>query len=392
MIALLLSRGLGALGFQILTVWMSFQVYRTTGSYLAMGSLGLGFFIANLISLLFGGFIVDRFFRRSGFALFLLQSSLALLATLMFFGFSDSPRALLAFAMATSFLRQIRSILYVKTLSGVVSRGGSSASLAKWNVFSWQSALFLGPLLFSRTELAPAIAVACLALSAIVLLMKSEVIKESGEVIVPEIPKAVWLEALRTGWLSFRNSPVAFKAWVADSLVMLFVGSSALLPFLLARHGINPHEMGTVRGMIAFGAMFASFGLPVRWISQHTRRLFSVSLLGIGILTMGLIAAPGLTAILAIALLIGFFDGISVVVRDEWLLRSIPRESMGSVAAVTLLMISVSDDLGDFRAGVFAGWIGLNATLLLGSALAVAAGLAYRTPAREAVRLEQAHS
>jgi hypothetical protein len=68
---------------------------------------------------------------------------------------------------------------------------------------------------------------------------------------------------------------------------------------------------------------------------------------------------------LALALM-GASDAISVVVRVTLVQIETPDEMRGRVSAVNSLFVSMSNQLGDFRAGMAAAWIGTIPAVLAG--------------------------
>jgi len=62
----------------------------------------------------------------------------------------------------------------------------------------------------------------------------------------------------------------------------------------------------------------------------------------------------------------GGADAISVVIRITLMQLETPDEMRGRVTAVNSLFISMSNQLGDFRAGAVAAWIGAGPAVLLG--------------------------
>ena len=375
-VRLLLSRGTGALGFQMLAVWIGFRIYHTTGSAVAVGGLGLSFFAANALAVGIGGVCVDRWFHRPFRSLVVLQTALALGAGGVFLFLSESPVALLFAGGALALIRQFRSLLYAKSLSCLAERGHPTANLAKWNVFTWQLALFLGPLLFSRFSDFPAVVPA---LSTVFLDSSAFFVPQETEAPArpPDAIRPGWIDSVVVGWRSLREYPLVFQAWILDAAVTLFVGATASFPFLLTRSGIPPEELGMLRAALALGSVCVSSLIPDALMRRHGVSLLAVSLCGVGATTALFPFATTLPGLVGLIFFAGAFDGISVVVRDEWLLRSVPRIRMGSVAAVTSLLISISDDLGEFESGIAMHFLGLPAALGLGALISIVAGAAF---------------
>jgi hypothetical protein len=64
--------------------------------------------------------------------------------------------------------------------------------------------------------------------------------------------------------------------------------------------------------------------------------------------------------------LAGAADMVSVYVRHSLVMLETPDEMRGRVAAVNLLFIGASNELGEFESGVTAAWLGTVRAALLG--------------------------
>ena len=85
---------------------------------------------------------------------------------------------------------------------------------------------------------------------------------------------------------------------------------------------------------------------------------------GVATIVFGLSRSLSLT-ILAL-LVMGAADAISVVVRVTLVQLATPDEKRGRVSAVSSLFITMSNQLGDFRAGTMASFIGAIPAVLVG--------------------------
>jgi hypothetical protein len=96
-------------------------------------------------------------------------------------------------------------------------------------------------------------------------------------------------------------------------------------------------------GRIVFAAV-ATFGLSIVVFSLSTSLLLSM---------------------LALAVL-GASDMVSVVIRQTLIQLETPDAMRGRVSAVNSLFVQASNQLGEFRAGVMAAWIGAVPAVLVG--------------------------
>jgi hypothetical protein len=73
----------------------------------------------------------------------------------------------------------------------------------------------------------------------------------------------------------------------------------------------------------------------------------------------------------------GASDMVSVYVRETLLQLRTPDEVRGRVTAVNRVFIGASNELGEFRAGVVAAWIGAVAAVAVGGAGTVAVAFVW---------------
>jgi predicted MFS family arabinose efflux permease len=92
--------------------------------------------------------------------------------------------------------------------------------------------------------------------------------------------------------------------------------------------------------------------------------LFSIALLGFAF-------SESLWLSLLLLAISGGADMVSVVIRQTMLQIDTPDEMRGRVSAVSSLAISGSNQLGDFRAGLAAHWLGVTGAVASGAVAGV---------------------
>jgi predicted MFS family arabinose efflux permease len=85
---------------------------------------------------------------------------------------------------------------------------------------------------------------------------------------------------------------------------------------------------------------------------------------------------------------LGFSDMISVVIRMTLIQLEATDDMRGRVSAVNSLFVIASNQLGDFRAGLMAAWIGTIPAVLIGGIGAVLVALIGRTVFSALYRVE----
>jgi MFS family permease len=115
----------------------------------------------------------------------------------------------------------------------------------------------------------------------------------------------------------------------------------------------------------------------------------SVALFGLATVVFGLSTNFGVS--LAALAVLGAADMISVVIRQTVVQITTPPEMRGRVAAVNLVFIGASNELGELESGFTAAWFGVVPAVVVGGlgALAVTALWAWGFPElRRVDRLE----
>lgn len=111
-----------------------------------------------------------------------------------------------------------------------------------------------------------------------------------------------------------------------------------------------------------------------------------VALFGAGVLVFGVSGNFALSA--AALAVMGAADMVSVFVRQTVVQLGTPDEMRGRVSAVHALFVGASNELGDFRAGAMAAWLGTVPAVIAGGVgtLAVVGLWAWLFPELRRVR------
>jgi hypothetical protein len=166
-----------------------------------------------------------------------------------------------------------------------------------------------------------------------------------------------------------RRQPVVLGAITLDLFAVLLGGITALLP-IFARDvlDVGPDGLGLMRSAIAVGAVamaLALANLPAQRQPHAGRAIFAgVALFGGAVLAFGLSRSFALS--LAALALAGAADMVSVYVRSTVVQLGTPDEMRGRVSAVHMLFVGASNELGEFRAGLVAAWLGAVPAALAG--------------------------
>ncbi|HCL85343.1 MAG TPA: MFS transporter, partial [Comamonadaceae bacterium] len=147
----------------------------------------------------------------------------------------------------------------------------------------------------------------------------------------------------------------------------LLGGVVALLPIYAQEvlH-VGPAGLGALRSAMAVGEVGMGLLLSVRPIQRHVGRTMfaAVAVFGAANLVFALSHWFWLSCLmLALA---GAADMVSVNIRGTLVQFSTPDAMRGRVNAVNMLFIGSSNELGEFRAGTSAAWLGTVPAAVLG--------------------------
>jgi MFS family permease len=162
---------------------------------------------------------------------------------------------------------------------------------------------------------------------------------------------------------------VVLGAISLDLFAVVLGGATALLP-VYARDILQtgPWGLGLLRAAPAIGALVMALALTRAPMDRHVgRRLFiAVAIYGASILVFAF-STHFIVAMVALAVS-GAADMVSIVVRQTLVQLETPDEMRGRVSAVNATFISASNQLGEFRAGATATWLGPVGSVVLGGA------------------------
>lgn len=360
--------------------WQVYEVSRATMSVeqaaLMLGMVGLFTFVPVLLLTLPAGEVADRHTRRNVMALALL-GQIAIAATLTVSAILGVKSVSLLLVMAALFgvTRAFLTPSSAAIAPMLVPRELLPRAIA-WNTLAFHSATIIGPAIGG-------VLVAASALSAFATAAALDILALGATLFIridtkPETqPGSRWTlmkEGLKYVW----NEKIVFGAISLDLAAVLLAAATAVLP-VFARDilHVGPEGFGLLRAAPAIGATLvglylASFSIP----GSAGKVMFGgVAVFAIMTIVFGLSRSLWLS-VAALAIL-GGADMLSVYVRQTLVQLVTPDAMRGRVAAVSGLFIGASNELGEFRAGVSARFIGPIASVVVGGIAALAVTAAW---------------
>ena len=168
-----------------------------------------------------------------------------------------------------------------------------------------------------------------------------------------------------------------------DLLAVLLGGATYLMPVFAERLHVGSIGYGWMRAAPAVGACAMAVAQAHRPPATRAGRtlLWAVAIFGVATIVFGL--SENFWLSMAMLVLIGASDNISVVIRQT-LVQSLTPDSMrGRTAAVNQVFIGASNELGGLESGVTAKLFGPVASVVGGGlgTLLVVMGVAAKWPA-----------
>ncbi len=361
---------------QIMSVSIAWQIYDVTGEALLLGLVGLSLFLPALILILVTGLTADRFNRRMIMAICLSVEFLCALGFLAFVN-AEAHEVWPIFAILVV-LGTARAFWgpAAQSLAPNLVPPEALANAITTNMSAWQFASIMGPaaggLLYG---LSPTVAFGTAAVLLVVgficvLFIPKPAQRHSGQ--------ATSLETMFAGFRYIFQNKVVLGAISLDMFAVLMGGAVALLP-IYAKDILNagPQELGFLRAAPGIGALLMAVVLTRFPIRDHAGKLLFlfVGLFGAFTVLFGFSSTVWLSVV-ALAL-VGASDMVSVTIRETIMQLWTPEEVRGRVNAVNSVFIGASNELGEFRAGTVAHYIGPVPAVVIGGFGAIGIAVAW---------------
>lgn len=366
---------------QIISVAVGWQVYDLTRDPFDLGVIGLVQFLPMLLLVLVTGSVADRYGRRLVMTVSIAVEILCVLA-ILWFSWRGLTSPLPVF-VALSVLAVARAFFgpASQALTANLVPVEHFANAVSWNSSSWQVASIVGPvaggLLYG---ISPNVAYS---VATLMLTVSLTLLRRIPEPPPPPVVRKITFASLFEGLHFIRREKVVLGAISLDLFAVLLGGAVALMP-VYARDilQLGPWGLGLLRAAPGAGALLTAAFLATSPIRDQAGRilLVFVALFGVFTIVFGL-STIAWVSMLALAL-IGAADMVSVVIRETLLQLWTPDEVRGRVNAVNMVFLGASNELGEFRAGFMAAWIGVKTAVVFGGvgAIAVAIGWVWLFP------------
>ena len=360
------------LAIQIQGVAVGWQVYEITRDPLSLGLIGLAEAIPAITVSLYAGHLADTMERKK---IILACTVLMLVCSIALFGFTLDMSAVIREFGALP----VYSVIFITGIArGFLSPANFSfmpqlvpralyTNAVTWNSTIWEGASVAGPAMgglmidlfgLNATFAADAVLVAAGFFFYLSIARKPlpEATAEQGIT-----------EKIFAGLRFVFNHQLILAAISLDLFAVLFGGAVALLPvFAEEILKVGPGGFGLLRAAPAAGALVMAVWLWYFPIRRNPGRVLLWCVGGFGLC----MAAFGLSRsfYLSIALLVlsGVFDCVSVIIRGILIHTETPENMKGRVAAINSMFIGSSNEIGAFESGLVARLMGVVPSVVFG--------------------------
>lgn len=364
----LASRLMAVFAMQIQAVVVAWQVYDMTRDPLSLAYVGLAQFIPMLLLLMPAGDLIDRYDRkrilRASWTLQALCSAALLWLSLSGGAVHGIYAVLVFYGCARAFTGPTLQSL----LPQIVPRERLAQAIAA-NSMIMRGATISGPLLggglyaLGGGSLTFALCLVCFVGG--VLLLTFVPVRYAEQMQKPE--GSAW-GRFTAGIRFVRSRPIILGTISLDLFAVLLGGVVALLPIYAHEVlKVGPAGLGALRSAMAIGEVSVGFYLSLKPFDRRVGLTMFAAVAVFGLANLVFALSDLFWLSFAALLVAGGADMVSMYIRSSLVQFSTPDAMRGRVNAVNMLFIGSSNELGEFRAGSSAAWLGAVPAAVLGS-------------------------
>jgi MFS family permease len=343
----------GTVGFEMQGTAVGWELYERTHSALALGYIGLVTVIPLVALVLPAGHVVDSVNRR--IVLIAAQGTMAA-ASIGLAAVSQFHAPVIAIygcffvmGVARAFQSPVRNAILPALVPEDVL-----PNAVTWNSGGWQLAAVIGPALgglmigaFRR----PALVYLCGAAGAFVFLVCATLLHYRP---IERVRQAPTIQTLIAGARYVWQTKLILAAITLDLFAVLLGGATSLMP-IYAKDilHVGPVGLGWMDAAPSIGAVVMAVPLARKPL-KHAGRTLLWAVFGFGAATLVFGLSRSFVLSLAMLVLLGGLDMVSVVVRGTLVPLLTPDDMRGRVGAINSLFIGTSNQLGGFESGVVA--------------------------------------
>ena len=367
----LASRVLAMFASQIQAVVVAWQIYDMTHEPMALAYVGLVQFIPMLLLLIPAGDLIDRFNRKKilglSWGVDALCSGLLLLLSV---SGTKNPLGFYAVLALYGCARAFTGPSLQSALPQIVPREQLAAAIAA-NSMLMRTAAISGPLLggglyaLGDGILTYALCLLCFVMG--VALLRYVPLRPAKKSETDTLETTAW-QRFTAGIRFIRSRPIILGTISLDLFAVLLGGVVALLPIYAKEilH-VGPWGLGALRSAMSVGEIAVGFYLSLHPLNRRVGKTMFLAVAIFGLANLAFSLSHSFVLSFMALMIAGGADMVSVYIRSSLVQFSTPDTMRGRVNAVNMLFIGSSNELGEFRAGGMASWLGTVPAAVLGS-------------------------
>ncbi|MBX2899459.1 MAG: MFS transporter [Cyclobacteriaceae bacterium] len=389
-----LSRLFITLAIQMQGVIVGWQIYALTKDPLSLGLIGLAEALPAIGVSLYAGHLADVVERKK-----IIVTCVAVLAlcsaALLYFTtpagvhlISQNTLAIYAVIFVSGFARGFLSPANFSFMPQLVDRSIYQNAIT-WNSTIWEGAAVGGPMIGGLIYGFGGITAAYSADALLVVAALVCYLSIPNRPLPPVSAEQGTWQKIKAGIKFVFGHQIILSAISLDLFAVLFGGAVALLP-IFADEILHTGEIGLgfLRSAPAIGAVLMAVYITHNPIKKNIGKILLWCVAGFGLSMIAFSLSTWFWVSMALLVLSGMFDCVSVIVRGTLIHTLTPENMKGRVAAVNSMFIGSSNEIGMLESGVAARLLGVVPSVIFGGlmTLGVVGITAWRAPALRALQ------
>lgn len=374
----ILARLFVTLAVMIQAVVVGWQVYEITHDPLSLGLIGLAEAIPAITVSLYAGHLADVVERKKIILLCVITLVLCSIALLYFttnigaFILNNGASPIYIVIFVSGIARGFLSPANFSFMPQLVNRDLYQNAIT-WNSTIWEGAAVAGPMIGGLIY----------GFFGITVAYTADVVLVTGGLIcyflIPSRPlppisaeQGIW-EKIKAGISFVFKNQIILGAISLDLFAVLFGGAVALLPIFADEilH-VGKIGLGFLRSAPSIGAVLTAVYMTHNPIQKNMGKILLWCVAGFGFCMIGFGFSTYFWLSMALLILSGVFDCVSVIVRSTLIHTLTPENMKGRVSAVNSIFIGSSNEIGAFESGVAAKMLGVVQSVVFGGCMTIA--------------------
>ena len=371
----ILSRLFITLALMIQAVVVGWQVYEITKDPLSLGLIGLAEAIPAIAVSLYAGHLADIVERKKIILVCVITLVCCSLALLFFtmnagtFVLLHGPQPIYTVIFVSGLARGFLSPANFSFMPQLIDREAYQNAIT-WNSTVWEGAAVVGPMIgglvygFYGITAAYSVDVVLIvsALLCYALIPNRPLPPVTGEL-------GIW-EKITAGVKFVFSNQIILGAITLDLFAVLFGGAVALLSIFAddILH-VGKVGLGFLRSAPSIGAVLMAVYITYHPIKKRMGKILLWCVAGFGLCMIGFGLSQWFWVSMALLVLSGVFDCVSVIARSTMIHTLTPENMKGRVSAVNSIFIGSSNEIGAFESGVAARLMGTVPSVIFGGVM-----------------------